>query len=203
MSDTVWVSRAMKSATNQRPLQHSFSDERRPFAVDCKRKNEAGEPLGPECFPELIYGSPLAEEKDYQLPHLFFAGSYWAVSKAAADVLRQFDLGRGALYPVRVVRNDRQTPIGDEWFCLNFGNAKTAVVVEQSEKIRSSAQGRYSMPPTFGDNQLAVSADALIPPDIWVDTQLWDAFFLTGAVENALRMANAQDGFFLSKCRVV
>jgi hypothetical protein len=203
MSDMVWVSRAMKLASNLRPLRHSFSDDQRSFAVDCKRKNEMGEPLGPECFPEVIYGAPLAREKDYRLPNLFFAGSYWAVSKAAADVLRLFDLGKGALYPVRVLKSDLQTPVDDEWFCINIGNAKSVVAVEKSEKIRPGAQGRYIMPPTIADGQLAVSSEALTPPDVWIDPQIWDAFFMSAAVGNALRVAKAQDGFFLTKCRVV
>jgi hypothetical protein len=203
MNDMVWVSRAMKQASNQRPLRHSFSDDQRSFAIDCKRKNEMGEPLGRECFPEVIYGAPNAKEKDYRLPNLFFAGSYWAASKAAADVLRLFDLGNGALYPVRVLKSDLQTPVGNECFCINFGNAKSVVVVEQSEKIRPGAQGRYIMPPTLADDQLAVSSEALTPPDIWIDPQIWDAFFMSAALGNALREAKVQEGFFLTRCRVL
>src|SRR4051812_22094490 len=42
-----------------------------------------------------------------RLPNIFHAGSFWVVSKAAANVLRQFDLGAGGLYPVKVFKKDR------------------------------------------------------------------------------------------------
>jgi hypothetical protein len=56
---------------------------------------------------------------------------------------------------------------------------------------------------TTKDNQVAVSADALLPPDIWVDPEFWAAFFLSEALGKALREANAHNGFFLTKCRVL
>lgn len=94
MSDTVWISIAPGSGTNLRPLKHSFSEtEQRQVAIAWGDQNVAGEPLKAECFPSEIYGAPDARESAYRLPDIFFAGSYWAVSKAAADVLRQFDLG--------------------------------------------------------------------------------------------------------------
>jgi hypothetical protein len=46
-----------------------------------------------------------------ELPDIFCAGTVWAISKAAADVLRQFDLGGGGLYPVKVFKKDQQTPV--------------------------------------------------------------------------------------------
>ena len=60
---------------------------------------------------------------------------YWVVSGVAADILRMFDLGRGGLYPVRVLKNDRR--------CLNFGNQKTVLVTEQSKNIHQRARRRY------------------------------------------------------------
>jgi len=91
MSDTVWISLAPGSSTNLRPLTHSFSvsEEWLKHASACRQRNEAGESLDQSCFPEQIFGAPDAEEKDYRLPDIFFAGTFWAVSKPAADVLRQ------------------------------------------------------------------------------------------------------------------
>ena len=102
MSDTAWISIAPGSGTNLRPLRHSFSEtDQRQDAIAWGNQNVAGEPLKAECFPSEIYGAPQAKESDYRLPHIFFAGSFWAVSKAAADVLRQFDLGGGGLFRSR------------------------------------------------------------------------------------------------------
>ena len=49
------------------------------------------------------------EGQHYRLPHLFYGYGYWVVSGVAADILRTFDLGRGGLYPVRVLKKDRRT----------------------------------------------------------------------------------------------
>src|SRR4051812_20701969 len=87
-------------------------------------QNMAGEPLKAECFPSESYGAPDAKDSDYRLPNLFFAGSFWTISRTVVEVLRQFDLGAGGLYPVNVLKKDRQTPVGGEWFCINFGNRK-------------------------------------------------------------------------------
>ncbi|MFL9498842.1 imm11 family protein [Rhodopseudomonas palustris] len=208
MSDTVWISIAPGSGTNLRPLRHSFSEtEQRQVAIAWGDQNVAGEPLKAECFPSEIYGAPDARESAYRLPDIFFAGSYWAVSKAAADVLRQFDLGGGGLFPVKVLKKDRQTPVGGEWFCINFGNKKAALALDDSTSLRD----RYIRPRERGwfpktttkDGDIAVSKNACSGPDIWIDPQVGDAFFLSDELGKALTKAKADKGFFLRKCRVV
>ena len=201
----VWISTAPGHASNQRPLRHSFSEtDQRQFAIDCGKRNFNGESLGPECFPQEIYGAPHARESNYGVPHLFFAGSYWGVSKAAADVLRQFDLGGGALYPVRFLKKDRSTPVPGEWLCLNFGNAKAAFLPEESLRVRPGSGGKqWIMPFVPKDGDIAVGSLACAGPDIWTDPKARDAFFLSDALRAALKKAKADKGFFLTKCRVV
>jgi hypothetical protein len=203
MSDVVWVSRALIHPTNQRPFRNDVSERDHERLIEIKQANERGEVLAPDDFPHLIFGAEHALEKHYQVPDLFAAYGYWIVSEAASDLLRQFDLGRAQLKPVPVLKRDRQTPIGGNWFCLNFGNAKRVVLPDQSEKIRLGPQERYNVPATLADNELAVSTDALRPPDIWVDPQLWSAFFIGDALATALRKAKLSKSFFLTKCRVV
>jgi hypothetical protein len=210
MSDAVWISIAMGSATNLRPLRHSFSEtDQRKDAIAWGEQNVAGEPLKAECFPAEIYGAPDARESNYRLPNIFFAGSFWAVSKAAADVLRQFDLGAGGLYPVKVLKKDRQTPVGGEWFCINFGNRKEAVAVPESstslneQYIRPGGVKGWVPRQSIKDGDIAVSKAACSRPDIWIDTQIGDAFFLSDALGMALKRAKADKGFFLHKCRVL
>src|SRR3954454_1082699 len=168
MSDTVWISIAMGHGTNLGRLRHSFSEtDQRQDSIAWGQQNVAGEPLKAECFPSEIYGAPDAKDSDYRLPSIFYAGSFWAVSKAAADVLRQFDLGAGGLYPVKVFKKDRQTPLGDEWFCINFGNRKETVIVPESS---TSLNDQYIRPgvkgwiPKFAieDGGMAISKDGLL-----------------------------------------
>lgn len=209
MSDTVWISIAPGHGSSLRPMANSFmvNDELLKHASACRARNDAGEPLDKSCFPDEIFGAPHARESNYKLPDLFFAGSVWAVSKAAAEVLRQFDLGGGGLYPVKVFKKDRQTPVGDGWFCINFGNRKKALLASESTSMRE----RYIRPKEKGwfpkgvinDGDIAVSSGALSGPDIWIDPQVGHAFFLSDALGTALKKAKADKGFFLHKCRAV
>ncbi|MBC9881188.1 hypothetical protein G8O24_28050 [Bradyrhizobium sp. INPA01-394B] len=207
-SETVWISLALGSGTHLRRLRHALSQSsHRQDAIAWGDRNVAGEALNAECFPAEIYGAPDARESDYKLPDIFFAGSFWAVSKATADVLRQFNLGYGALYPVKVLRNDRQTPVGGEWFCINFGNRKSSLAVSESTSLRE----RYIRPGEKGwvpkaatkDGDIAVLKSACSGPDVWIDPQVGHAFFLSDALGKALKKAKADAGLFLHKCRVL
>jgi hypothetical protein len=183
--------------------------DKRQDSIAWGEQNDAGEPLKAESFPAEIYGAPSATESDYRLPNIFHAGSFWVVSKAAANVLRQFDLGAGGLYPVKVFKKDRQTALGDEWFCINFGNRKETVIVPESSTfmrehyIRPGGVKGWVPKATIEDGDIAVSKAACSGPDIWVDPQIGDAFFLSDALGTPLKKAKADKGFFLHKCRVL
>lgn len=209
MSDTVWISIAPGHGSKLRPMANSFmvNDELLKHASACRARNDAGEPLDKSCFPDEIFGAPHARESNYKLPDLFFAGSVWAVSKAAAEVLRQFDLGGGGLYPVKVFKKDRQTPIGDGWFCVNFGNRKKAFLVSESVSMRETyvRNGEKAWKPkaVLNDGDLAVSQIANAGADIWIDPDVAHSFFVSEALGAALKKAKADKGFFLHKCRVI
>jgi len=198
----VWISRALVHPTNQRPFRNDVAERDHDRLIEIKQANERGEVLSPNQFPTVIFGAPHALERDYQVPDLFAAYGYWMVSEPTAVVLRQFDLGQAQLKSVPVLKSDRQTSIGGNWFCINFGNAKRVVLPEQSEKIRLGPQGRYNVPLTLADDQVVVSAEALQLPDIWVDPQLWCNFFISHGLREALRKAKLSSRFYLTRCRV-
>lgn len=209
MSDTVWISTAMGHASNLRPMTHSFGadDNSMRHARECRGLNEEGKPLGSECFPAEVFGAPNATKADYSLPHLFFAGSFWVVSALAASVMIYFNLGDGSLYPVNVLENDRHTPIGNGWFCINFGNIKHGILPNESPRIMQDyiSKGVKGWFPPFktGDGDIAVSTAVLGLPDLWIDPSVGRSFFLSGALGVALKKAKADKGFFLSQCRLV
>lgn len=210
MNDFVWISTALGHPANMRPMQHSFSgsDAEREKAAAVRAANEAGEPLPAERFPREIFAAPHSKPSDLKLPCIFFAGSFWAVHQSSADILRQFDMGKGSLYPVEVYEKDRETAIPGPWFCINFGNRKDAFVPEESPKamvrnIRPGGVKGWIPPFVPKDGDMVVSADALSGPDIWIDERVGDALFLSAALGNALRKAKADKGWMLKKCRVV
>ena len=208
MSETVWISVALGHPSNMRPLKHSFSNvEQEKIGLDWSRRNLEGEPLSAEYFPSDIWGIKSARESNYKFPHLFAAGNVWVVSSAAAHVMRQFDLGGGGFFPVKVFKKDHVTPVGGDWFCINFGNKKSVIVPDQSMRmmhqyIRNGEKGWF---PAFvtSDGDVALSPTALLGPDIWIDLDVGDAFFLSDRLAKALKKAKCDKGFFLSKCRVV
>ncbi len=207
MSDTVWISTALGHASNLRPLKNSIGESNVHNNIEFANRNLLGDPLTADFFPDKIFGDIGAEPKDYSLPDLFNAAMYWAVSSAAANVLRQFDLGEGALYPVTVTQKDRKTIIGDGWYCINFGNRKNAIIPEESPEmmhdyLRDGIKGWFS-PFVTKDGDVAVSGAALTGPDLWIDPQVGRAFFVSDALARALKKAKADKGFFLRKCRVL
>ena len=208
MSEPVWISTAPGHASNLRPFKNSFSnDEQRKIGLEWAQRNIDGEPLTAQYFPSQIWGIASAREANYKLPDLFRAGDIWVVSSRAGEVLRQFDLGGGSLYPVNVLKKDRATPVGGEWFCINFGNQKKAFRPEESINawhgyIRDGLKGWFAELP-LKDHNFAVSASASLGPDIWIDPDVGDAVFLSDRLAKALKKAKADKGFFLSKCRVI
>lgn len=207
MSETVWISTAPRHASNLRPFRHDVSERGRDAFQPILDRLKAGEPLRPDDFPQMIYGAPEAEEKDYRLPDLFHAYGFWMVSAAAAEVIRQLDLGQGSLVPVEVMKSDRQTPVGGEWFVISIGNRKNALLPAESPRMRSGyvRDGEKGWLPPFvtKNDDIAVSSAALAGPDIWIDPQTADSFFLSDRLVKGLKKAKADKGFFLSKCRVL
>lgn len=208
-ADFVWLSTAMKDPSQIRPFTNDLTDNDGTgyLTVDTNKRNNAGEPLGPEAFPKVIWGCAERGAKTFgKLPDLFIGYGYWVVSERCADVLRQFDLGQGALYPVKVMQKDKVTPIGDHaWFCINFGNTKRAFVREASDPngFGSDIGGKASPWSFIKDEQCAVSTSALSGPDIWIDPTIDEGLFVSGALGNALRKAKCASGWGLRRCRMI
>jgi hypothetical protein len=207
MSDTVWICTAPGHASNLRPFRNDI-EKIDPEKFELSRnKVKYGLPVSSDEMPNEIFGISSAEEKDYRLPDLFRGYGYWVVSAEAAEVLRQFDLGAGGLYPVKVLKNDRQTRVGGEWYCINFGNQKRAFLPDESPRfrhsyIRNGQMGWYPRLP-YKHEDFAVSRSALGGADVWVDPDVGDAFFFSDALAKALKKAKVDKGFMLGKCRVI
>lgn len=178
--------------------------ENNELAVDAMKRNNVGEALPANRFPKEMYAE-YKDKKEKKQPDLFNAGGTWTVSSACAAVLRQFDLGEGNLYPVKLFQHDRTTPVEGEYFCLNFGAQKTAVLTEQSPRIDKPYENYDSWQPpgAMQDKDIAVSASALHSPDIWMDPQMRRAFFVSDPLAQALRAAKVSRPFKLRKCIVL
>jgi hypothetical protein len=140
-----------------------------------------------------------------KLPDLANAGGFWTVSAAVADVLRRVELGRTSLYPTKAFRYDRRTRLEGEYFCLNFGERKTAFLPEQSPRAEKPYPNEdiWKLPLAPNDSDIAVGQAALSGADLWVDPQVRNAFFLSDRLVQALKAAGLARRFGLFRCRVV
>jgi hypothetical protein len=200
----IWISYAMCSTASLKGFHSDRWLNDIQFVADANKRNEQGEPLTSDFFPTEVFAD-YKDKKEKRQPDLFMAAGAWTVSAACAAVLRQFDLGAGNLYPIKLFQHDRKTPVDGEYFCLNFGARKTAVLTDQSPRIGKPYPNHDIWQPPGGmqDNDIAVSEEALEGPDLWIDTQMRSAFFVSDALAQALRVAKVSRPFKLRKCVVI
>ncbi len=200
----VWLSFAMASASSIRGFGADVLEKDFERAVQAMERNRLGERQPADCFSKEMYAK-YKDKKEKKQPDLFMAAGIWTVSAACAEVLRKFDLGDGDLYPVKIFQHDRKTPVEGEYFCLNFGAQKTAVLMDQCKRIRKPYEDYdiWEPPMAAQDNDVTVAVSALEGPDLWIDTQMRRAFFVSDALAQALREAKVSRPFKLRKCVVI
>ncbi len=122
MTDAVWVSRGSGDSDLVLGFKSdawTWSGERAELLTVPHR---GGLWDSPELFPKYF-----CSKKRKSLPDFFFAVVCHVVSERVANVLSQFDLGReDVLVPVDVFKPDGTTPMGGQYYCLNWGAQKEA-----------------------------------------------------------------------------
>ena len=206
MTDAPWISTALADVRLVGKFDTDIWEDRRDLAIEASRLNDDGLPVPPEMCPNKIWGDDLAPFFK-KIPDLISAQAHWIVSARAADVLGRFDLGGGALYPVRegVYQKDRATRVAGEFFCWIFGNSKSAFAPEQTPRKRpfGVAGLSWKMPLMLVDGEIAVDSRALAGADVWVDPQLFQSLFLSGSLGDALSTAGLGEAFRLRRCTLV
>jgi hypothetical protein len=173
--------------------------------VDASRRASLGEPLPADHYPKEFYGKYVNKRMGPQ-PDIFSAGGSWVASVAFAEVLRQFNLGRTALYPTRLLQHDRKTPVeGSDYYCLGFGERKEVFLPTESPGATKPHEDqdiwKLSLDPK--DDDLAVTPRALDGVDLWMDPRVRHAFFLSDRLVMALKSAKLARRLGLRRCRVI
>lgn len=198
----VWVSRIMCDTTLIKSFEANLYFTDQDAYLDAYKRNLRGEPLPADRFPKEIYGK-YPDKRMKNLPDVFL-GAAWIVSAEVATVLQQFNLGRTSLYPTRLFQHDRKTPVAGNYFCLNFGEVKSALVPEKSPATRQHPHAiRPSLAPGVQDNEITVSETARIGVDMWISPDLANGVFLSDALVQALKAAKLTRRFGLRKCVVL
>ena len=206
MTDAVWISNVLGAVDLVILFETDIVANDVARAIEAVKLLKAGKPVPEDMCPKQIWGGETAEWIE-RIPDLFVANGYCIVSGRAADVIRRFDLGQGALYPVDAVyQKDRTTRIPGDFFCWIFGNTKEAFLGEESQGIRQFGPvptGRWTMPYVHQDDHLAVSRAALDGPDVWMDPRLFKSVFVSGRLGDALDEAGLRKAFRLFRCRLL
>jgi len=178
-----------------------LDDESR--AVDGLRRISAGERLSEDWFPKKIWFNKNSKLK-IAMPDFFDGNGYYIVSKSCVEVLKAFDVGDATFYPVCVLQKDQVTRVEGDFYTMNICNRKQAFIGAESPETRpflSNEERALGFVQKDGD--VAVSKHALEGPDIWVDTKLHRAFFVSDKLAQAMKEAGISRSFGLRRCRVL
>lgn len=101
---------------------------------------------------------------------------YTIVRGKLAEVLSRFDLGDGGLVPLPFYKADLATPYGGDFFVLNFGARKTALLPDTSTSVAKFYVDKDTQEQVWkiqswlhGDDAVVLSPAALHGPDLWFD----------------------------------
>lgn len=163
----------------------------------------------PEDVPLNLYAT-YKNAKLNDLPPIFTGDGGDKFSEPVAKILKQFNLGKGFLAPVRLYLHDRTTPIDKSYFVYGpYERKDGSFIPELSKDIRTSSfkkfqtPNEWKMPWELKDGDIAVLESALEGSDIWLDRTLFGSSFLRGNVVAALQQAGYGKIFKAKKCRVV
>ncbi|MBO9427665.1 hypothetical protein J7444_23210 [Labrenzia sp. R4_1] len=207
--DCIWMVRGHLSDANSRGWQPAelFEDNkiRAEEILKAIRQSKIGWQLSKDQFPKDNYPRPdnyPATDKQ-SVPQIFSSG-FTFLSEESADVVGQFDLGDGALYPTRLWRSDRITPMPGRHFYLNVASKKDAFLPEQSLGAKDIGHGKWLVPVLpRKDTELWFADIVLNGPDLWFDPKIIDNVFISDRLKQALDARKLSKDWMLTRCSVV
>ncbi|MEP3890294.1 MAG: hypothetical protein ABJN69_07485 [Hellea sp.] len=169
-----------------------------------KRHNK-GESLKRKEMPEASY--VFCEKSFKKAKDLFPVAGFLVVRGLLAEILSGMDLGDGGLVPYTIYGADKETPLQDDFYLLNFGAQKDSFLPQESRKVDELLNlERDGIELWFnsyaGDKDIAVSEQALIGADLWYETRLSPIFFMSERLAHAIQKVKIKPDLRLNKCRV-
>jgi len=204
MSEDVWVIHTINSILDAKYIGDMYKTDIKK-AKDIAYRNAKGEALPASAFSKKVYAESKPHAK--RLRHITSSGiTVYLVSPEIVDVMREFNMGNGNFYPAKFFAKDQKTPLDWQHMYWNFGNVKDCVLIDQSPAAKKNTPPGgtyYSLNLTFEDDGIAVSSAALEGPDVWVDSQLKNSFFISGRFMAALKKKKLDKGLSTARCRIV
>lgn len=211
----VWYSDAIRRAP-MFGFVDEFSERDLGAAAEFIRQHKCGAPLDIDNLPSISWiGKGREAQDNSKLPHILSVGGYFTVSSKVADVLRQFDLGSSLLVPVTLLKSDRETPFGGEYFIFHLSEKKYAFEPDVSQNFKYPLGGKMApimsghagyngaVNSQTSDGDLLMNASAFDGADVWRDQRLNRSFMMTDDVMQALTAANLHKGIRAFRCPLV
>jgi len=181
-----------------------WGDRSMDFWADLSRRHSSGLPLDARDLPARMIGN-YSDQKVGKPPHMFSGNGYLMVTEQCANVLRQFDLGQGELFPIEILENDWVTPVEGSFFIFNVGNQKRTVVPEESRNVKKM-RGNTKWTPKFGlhdDEDIAILESSIDGPDIWIDPEFQASIFFNDRLFDALQSGHMFGELDVRRCRIL
>jgi hypothetical protein len=140
------------------------------------------------------------------LPDFFHMGCIVCIKRHLADVFLKHSLGKSRMYPVIIYYRDKITKFPGEYFGIYFGEAKAAVSFDDCvnvEIFQSKVGPLFERRTIIPYGTFSVRRSALDDLDLWIDSQCYDSFFMSGRLKQALEEAGMTQDHNFSPCRVV
>lgn len=180
---------------------------------DGVKANDRGELLSEDYFPKAIYPVPkFTHPKDQpppkdikRLPQVFSMGlgGHWVISERCKDILSAHDLGKSQFFPVQILQPDRETAFPGSFFFVNFAEQKSTILLDKSEgKMKYQFGETYHILPCVEDDQVIVDSTSIEGADLWVDSGLEHAFFMSNRLANALDGENLKIPWRMKRCLI-
>ena len=209
MDQHVWISDLFQQSDLVIMFNSDIAEENTEQAIEALKLLKAGKPVSSDLCPRKVWNDK-GRKEPARLPDLSIINGYPIISERSAAVLRQHDLGEGAIFAIEgAYQSDRATRIAGDYFCWVFGNQKSAFLPHESsdkQPFGVKVDGEYvrwNLPILPRDNGLAVSTAALDGPDVWVDPLLFKSVFLSDPLGDALDQAGLGKAFRLFRCPVI
>ncbi len=166
------------------------------------------EDIAPKFYQTLPEGVHAFEAGDLDFAPVIELRGIPALRLDMAEVFDDFDLGRGWLKPVELYLEDQVTKVDHLYSVLSVSEKKLTVNIERTTCTRPifPKSPRHRIP-TFRSKtptkEVFVFRDALKGPDIWKDSNISGATFISGRLHKALA-AKGFDKFLMPyKCILV
>jgi hypothetical protein len=179
-----------------------------PGRKEAYRKYLVGEPMPREAFPEALY---VWNEKVFnKIDDIAIVSNLFLFRGRTAEILSEFNLGEDGLIPVPVFREDKITPVETSFYFLRLGIRKDTILPDDCNGMLRKYEFDddinkqiWNISASSRDNDIALSNNALLSSDIWIELTVNRSLFFSDRLVQTLSVEKKANPFKFVRCRVI